>query len=283
MRRQRGILESLLRALVFTLAALLAILVFAFAFFPFERLAPALAARIEAETRVATSIAEFDAGLGASGPYLEARGIQLRWPTGEQLALDSLRVSPALSSGWLRGTPTLRIALKAAFGAFKGVVSAERLDGDFQRFDFAALPARWFGPGGSPLAGAVNAQADLARLAGQWTGTLRIAGSDGSLALPGSPVAIPYQRLASVLRLDEVGTLRIESLALSGPMVEAKAHGEVAAGYAGPATGAIAIEAEIARLDPALLPALAAYGVVLDANGAGRLSVSGTPAQIVVR
>ena len=283
MRRQRGILEWLLRALVFALAALLAILVFAFVFFPFERLAPTLAARIEAETRVATSIAQLEAGLGASGPYLEARGIQLRWPTGEQIALDSLRASPALSTGWLRGTPTLRVALNAAFGAFNGVVSAERLDGNFQRFDFAALPPEWFGLGGSPLAGAVDAQADLARLAEQWSGTLRIAGTDGSLALPGSPVAIPYEKLASVLRLDEVGTLQIESLALSGPMVEAKAHGEVAAGYAGPATGAIAIEAEIARMDPALLPALAAYGVVLDANGAGRLSVSGTPDQIVVR
>ena len=66
-------------------------------------------------------------------------------------------------------------------------------------------------------------------------------------------------------------------------MVEAQAKGEVAAGYAGPATGAIAIEADLTRVDPALLPALAEYGVQLDARGAGHLSISGTPDQIEIR
>ncbi len=283
MRRRPSLLGRLLRVLVVLALTLLAILASAVVFFPFERLAPVLSGWIEAETRIATSIGELDAGFSARGPVLEARGIQLRWPTGEQLALDSLQVSPALSLAWLRGVPTLRAAANAEFGAFDGVVSSERIQGDFTRFDFAALPPAWFGDAGSPLAGAVDAKVAFARLAEQWSGSAQIEGADGSLALPGSPVAIPYEALKANLRLDEVGMLHVESVALSGPMVEAKAHGEVAAGYAGPATGAIAIEADLTRMDPALLPVLAEYGVVLDARGAGRLTISGTPEQIVIR
>jgi type II secretion system protein N len=283
MRRRPSLLGRLLRVLVLLALTLLAILVSAIVFFPFERLAPALAGWIEAETRIATNIGALDAGFGAHGPVLEARDIQLSWPTGEQLALGSLRVSPALSLAWLRGVPTLRVAGSAEFGAFAGVVSAERIAGDFTRFDFAALPPAWFGDAGSPLAGAVDAKVAFARLAEQWSGSAQIEGADGSLALPGSLVAVPYEALKANLRLDEVGTLHVESVALSGPMVEAKAKGEVAAGYAGPATGAITIEADLRRMDPALLPALAEYGVVLDARGAGHLSISGTPEQIQIR
>ena len=283
MRQRRGLLARLLRVLGLLALTLVAIGISAIVFFPFERLAPALAGWIEAETRIAARIGALDAGFGARGPVLEARDIQLHWPTGEQLALRSLRVSPALSLAWLRGVPTLRVAAKAEFGAFDGAVSSERIEGDFTRFDFAALPPAWFGDAGSPLAGPVEAKVAFARLAEQWSGSAQIVGADGSLALPGSPVAIPYEALKADLRLDEVGTLHVESVALSGPMVEAQAHGEVAAGYAGPATGAIAIEAELARMDPALLPALAAFGVQLDARGAGHLSISGTPEQIEIR
>ena len=66
-------------------------------------------------------------------------------------------------------------------------------------------------------------------------------------------------------------------------MVSARAAGSLAAGDAGPATGAIAIEAEVERMDPALLPALTQYGIALDANGAGHITISGTPMQIEVR
>lgn len=283
MRQRRGLLARLARVLALFALTLVAILISALVFFPFERLAPALAGWIEAETRIATSIGALDAGFSARGPTLEAHDIQFRWPTGEQLALGSLRVSPALSLAWLRGVPTLRVAGSAEFGAFEGVVSAERIEGDFTRFDFAALPPAWFGGAGSPLAGPVAAKVAFARLAEQWTGSAQIEGEDGSLALPGSPVAIPYEALKANLRLDEVGTLHVESVALRGPMVEAQAHGEVAAGYKGPATGAIAIEADLTRTDPALLPTLAAFGVQLDARGAGHLSISGTPEQIVIR
>lgn len=271
------------RALGLLVLMLVAIVAVALAFFPFERLAPALAAQIERETRVETRLAKLGLRLGARGPVLEARGVSLRWPTGETLALDALTAAPAELGAWLRGVQSAHVTADARFGSFEGEVSREFVRGDFTRFDFAQLPATWFGMRGSPLAGAVDARVDLTRLAEQWSGTVRLEGGEGSLALPGSPVAIPYERLDAAMRLDEVGTLQIESLSLAGPMIVASAQGEVAAGYAGPATGEIAIDAEIERMDPALLPALTEYGVVLDANGAGRISISGTPDQIQIR
>ncbi|HEY8119898.1 MAG TPA: hypothetical protein VII78_01165 [Myxococcota bacterium] len=281
-RREPSLFGRLLGALARVALLLLLVLLAAVAFFPFERIAPALGARIERETRVATTIGGLGAHWTWRGPELEATGIALRWPTGETLALDDVRVRAARPSAWLRGVPCAHVTAHATFGSFSGVISREVFRGDFERFDFAQLPAAWFGEGGSPLAGAVDAQVDLERVAQQWSGGVTVAGDEGSLALPGAPVAIPYEKLSAAARLDEVGTLHLDSLALAGPMVAARAKGRIVAGYAGPATGAIAIQAEIERMDPALLPALSEYGVVLDPDGAGRLTISGTPERIEI-
>jgi len=281
-RGRPSLAGRILRALGIALLSVLAVLAIALVFFPTERAAPALAAAIERETRIATQIAELGGGVSARGPYLEARGVALRWPTGETLALDSVRISPALSTSWLRGVPQFHTTLRAAFGDFDGTLSRELLRGDLARFDLAQLPASWFGDGGAWLAGGIEARVHLARLAEQWSGTVQLDGGEGSLALPGAPIAIPYETITAMLRLDEVGTLRIEAVALAGAMVSARASGEIAAGYAGPATGAIAIEADLEHLDPALLPALAQYGVALGETGAGHLSISGTPDQLLL-
>ena len=292
--RRRGLLARLARALGFSAVALLVVLGIAVAFFPFERLAPVLAGRIQHETGAEARIASVGARFGLRGPELALQGVSLRWASGDVLALDELQLRAARPSAWLRGVPTAHVSLKAGFGAFDGDVSRERLRGDFARFDFAQLPSAWFGEGGAPLAGAVDAHVDLSREgelgsperelgAGSWSGGVSLAGGEGSLALPGSPVAIPYQRLDAAARLDHAGTLHLDSLTLAGPMISARASGSVASGPAGLASGALAIDAEIDRIDPALLPSLQQYGFRLDAGGAGRVSISGTPGQIVVR
>jgi type II secretion system protein N len=282
-RRARGLAARLLRGLGFGALALLGIAAFAMAFFPFERLAPALSARIERETGVATRIESLGANLELSGPTIEARGVTLRWPSGEVLALDAVRARPARASAWLRGVPTAHVAVDASCGSFEGDLSREAVHGQLARFDFARLPAAWLGEAGSPLAGDIDARVDLVRLGEQWSGSATLAGGEGSLALPGSPVAIPYERIDAAARLDDSGTLHLESLALAGPMMSARASGTIAAGPSGPASGAIVITANIERFDPALLRALAQYGVTLDAKGAGRISVTGMPGRIEMR
>jgi type II secretion system protein N len=282
-RRARGLAARLLRGLGFCLLALLAIAGIAVAFFPFDRVAPALSARIERETGVATRIESLGAAFGLRGPRIEARGVTLRWPTGEVLALDAVYARPARPSAWLRGVPTAHVTADASFGSFDGDLSRDAVRGELARFDFARLPAAWFGEAGSPLAGAVDARVDLARLGEHWIGSVALTGGEGSLALPGSPVAMPYERLDASARLDDTGMLHLESLVLAGPMLSARAAGTVAAGSGGPATGAVAIEAEIERLDPAFAPALAQYGIALDARGAGRIHVTGAGGQLELR
>jgi type II secretion system protein N len=282
-RRAPGLAARLLRGLGFCLLALLTIAGIAVAFFPFDRLAPALSARIERETGVATRIESLGAAVGLRGPLIEARGVTLRWPTGEVLALEAVRARPARPSAWLHGVPTAHVTADASFGSFDGDLSREAVGGVLERFDFAQLPAGWFGEAGSPLAGAVDARVDLARLGEHWTGSITLASGEGSLALPGSPVAIPYERLDASARLDDAGMLHLESLALAGPMLSARATGTIAAGAGGLATGVIAIEAEIERLDPAFAPALAPYGIALDPRGAGRVRVVGSAGQIELR
>jgi type II secretion system protein N len=280
---QRQLLAQLLRAAGLGALALLVVLGVAVAFFPFDRLAPMLAARLERETGAETHIESLAVRFGLRGPELSARGVTLRWASGEALALDALALRAARPSAWLRGVPTAHVALEAPFGAFAGELSQRTLRGAFARFDFAQLPPAWFGEGGAPLAGAVDARVDFARSSAPWSGTISVEGGDGSLALPGAPVAIPYERLDASARLDDAGTLHLDSLELAGPMLVARARGTVAGGPLGPASGAIAIDADIERIDPALLPALAQYGIALDVNGAGQISVTGTAAQIEVR
>jgi type II secretion system protein N len=282
-RRRRSLARQILRGLAFAALGAIALLLLALATFPFDRLGSAVAAQIQRETRIAASFDTVDAHLTLRGPVLAATGVTLAWPTGEVLRLDSLDVRVARPSAWLRGVPTAHVATRTKFGSFSGVVSRDRVAGRLTGLDPARLPQAWFGEGGSLVAGPVDADVDLEHVAAQWTGRVLLDGESGSLALPGSPVAIPYERLRADARLDPIGTLQIVSLELEGPLVSAHARGEVGAGYAGPATGPIAIEAEVGRLDPALVPIVEQYGVTLDADGAGRLTISGTPDRIDIR
>jgi hypothetical protein len=286
-KRRRGLAGRALRTLAVALVAVVAVLAVAIAFFPFERLAPLAEAQLSRLAGAEARIGALDVRLRLRGPELTAHAVALRWPSGEALALDELRMRAARPGAWLRGVPTAHVALRAPFGAFDGDVSREQVAGDLSGFDLALLPSAGFGGGGALLAGPVDARVDLRRsepeASGSWTGSIALSGVEGSLALPGSPVAIPYERLDAGARLAHDGTLHLDSLALAGPMVSAHASGVIAAGPRGPASGSVAIDARVERLDPALVPALAQYGVALDANGAGRLSVVGVVGSIRVR
>lgn len=283
-RRTRGRGQSFLRALALLVLGVVAIGCFALAFFPFERLQPALVARLEHETRSRVELARLEAGLSSRGPYAELEGLRFRWPDESSLAIDSLRITPALSVAWLRGVPTARVTSAGAAGSFDGIASGLRIAGALRSVDPSRLPQRWFGGGGAPIAGPLDADVDLARDADQWSGDATFSGGKGILSVPGLPVSIPYDELRGALHLDEIGSLAVDHVTLRGPLASAVANGTVAAGYAGPATGAIDITIDVERLDPALVPALAQYGLSLNpASGAGQVRLSGTPEQVQVR
>lgn len=275
-RRGPGRGRAFVRALA-TLALGIALLLgFAFAFFPFERLEPALAARIGAATRSRATFGQLSVGWELRGPFAELHALTLRWSDGSTLMLDTLRVEPALSAAWLRGVPTASVKSLAAFGSVDGIVSREVVQLRAEQLEVSALPKDWFGESGAPIDGRVDATLAATRVAEQWSGRLSIQGADGVLALPGAPVAIPYESLRGTLALDELGTLTLAGIALAGPMASATAEGTIAAGYAGPATGALDVAIDVKRIDPALVPSLTAAGIPLDPSGTGRLHMTGS-------
>jgi hypothetical protein len=256
-------------------------LALAIGFFPFARLAPALGARIQRETGVAAQIGALRARLSALGPVLEASDVTLRWPSGEVVSLGRVAVRAARPGAWLRGVPTAHVRADSSFGTLEADLSRELASGEVAGLDLARLPAPWLGRGGSAFDGPLTVRFELTRPARAWGGNVALAGSAGSLALPGWPVAIPYDRVAGSARLDERGTLHVDSLALTGPMLTAHAAGTIG-GPAGRGTGAVALGIDLERVDPALLPSLAQSGVALDAEGKGRLSLTGTLAEPVL-
>lgn len=279
---RNGLASRVLRALGSLLLGAVVILGVALAFFPFERLAPVVVARIERETRARASLDRLSLGFSWRGPHATFEGLALLWPDGSALALDTLRVAPALSLAWLRGAPAARITSAAAFGAFDGVASLAHISGELRGLNLAKLPAAWLG-GSAPIEGTLDAQVDATHVAEQWGGEAKFSSANGVFALPGMPVEIPYESLRGRARLDAVGNLSLDSVSLRGPLVSAVASGSVAAGYAGPATGALDLTIDVERIDPALAPMLAEYGLPLSASGAGRIHVGGTPDQIEVR
>lgn len=278
----RGLL-AIARRLALALLAALAILASAVAFFPAERLAPAVIARIEAASGARAALDEIALGLDWSGPYAQLEGLSLVWTDDSALTIDSLHVAPEWSLAWLRGAPAARLVSAAAFGQFEGRLSAAGIAGQLRGLDLAQLPRAWFGESGAPLEGPLDARIEAAQLAGQWSGAASLSGRGGVLALPGMPVAVPYETLDGRVALDALGNLALEQIALRGPLASCTASGRVSTGYAGPASGPIDVVVEVTHLDPALAPLLASYGLALEDGGTRRVHVGGTPDRIEVR
>ena len=166
--------------------------------------------------------------LGLGGPEVVASGVHLRWPAARTLVLDEVRVRPAWSFAWLRGSPRCASTPRARRRAWRGVVAPDRVAGTWSEVRHRALP--WASsvdalaaPGrGSRRAGRAGARAD-----GAWSGPRgRCAGGEGSLALPGLPVAIPFDDAAAPpLALGAGAAVTTRALALRDRSSSASAHG----------------------------------------------------------
>jgi type II secretion system protein N len=207
---------------------------FTFLLFPWERLAPWVSRQIAAGSGAQVSVHGTRAGIGWLGPRLRVDGVSLRWADGRALQLDSGSVRPALSFSWLRGAPALAVDARGPGIEGHGTLWPDRpaFDGAIETGDAAALLTSWIPPGGPSLSGPLRARLDLTtpRAAGPPTGTIQLSGKDGSLALPGLPMALPYQSLAGTLRLELGRPLRIDGLKLTGPLLSLEASGTVRLG-----------------------------------------------------
>jgi type II secretion system protein N len=268
--------------LALPVAALLLTVVFSVALFPWQRLDARLVRLLEDATGAQVSVGDLGPGLGLAGPRIEAHDVRLRWPPEPaELALDLVRVRPAWSLSWLRGDPALHVELAGEVGRLAGTVwpgGQPAFDGRLQDVDPTRLPPRLLGGVFPPVTGRLSAEVELATGDGlRPTGRVALDARDGSLVVPGSPVAIPFDALGGRLDLAPDGAARLEDVRLEGPLVSLSAAGRIGAA---PAWGRAPLEldVELLHVDPAFAGVMGSLGAP-GAGRAGAFRIGGTLAR----
>ena len=160
--------------------------------FPYDRLSVLLSARAGQSTGARIAIGELGPTLTLRGPALEAENVQVSWPGGWSVALDAVEIGPGWSLGWLRGQPAVRAALLGPIGSLRFTLrlgDPPQWTGSLRDVDLTRLPLDGWLPG-VDVAGRVDADFDLALAEGGPRGTAYLEAWEGSIALPGFPVAV---------------------------------------------------------------------------------------------
>jgi type II secretion system protein N len=264
------------------LAAVLLTGFFVFLGFPYDRVREGLSAQLGAATGARVVIRELGPGLSLGGPVLVAQGVSAELPDGTALQLDRARLRPAWSTAWLSGNAALAVDLAAPEGRLRGTVYAggePGFDGSLEGLDLEQLPVEsWVS--GLALDGLASAEIDLRQTADGPSGRVELRAVDGSLGLPGLPLALPFNTLASDVDLGE-HTVSLERLELEGPVLSARGEGRVGPGADLPRSP-LDVKLHLEVRDENLRPALAGM-VHLDPDGSADLRLMGTLAQPRVR
>ncbi len=281
---RQGVASRGLRGLWIGLGCLLLVLLFTLLQFPWDRLRPWIIEQLRATTGAEFELTRLDLGLSLRGPTATCTGLTLRWPGSPTLVLDRAEIAPALSLSWLRGAPALAVQIELADGVVEGTLwpsSEPAFDGGFENLDLAALPLAPE-PEPLPLDGSVSGRADVVLQRGRWVGALRVHAVEGSLVLPGFPLAIPFDQLAVDLDLGPDGRVAVRKAEIEGPMVSAVARGAL-----GPAPrlqlAPLDLEVELRAMEPALADPLRGQGISVDETGRASFRVEGTGGRPLIR
>lgn len=265
------------RGLAIAAAAILLTGAFVVSGFPYDRLTPRIAQTIEAATGARVSIGRLGLGVAWLGPELRAWDVDLTTPGGRRVPIERLRVHPAWSLSWLRGMPSLVVAVRSPFGEIDGTVrigAQPAFDGTLKHFDLAQLPLDLLAPGAS-LEGRGDAEIDLSLAENGADGTARVDVTQGSFGLPLLPIGVPFDGVHGVFTLGGETLAKIDAFELVGPLLQVSAKGTL--GQAPAATLApLAIEAQIEVRDANARSLLQAQGVRLGPDGKASLSIGGT-------
>ncbi|MCP3985937.1 MAG: type II secretion system protein GspN [bacterium] len=265
-----------MRGFAIALGCLILTLVFAVAQFPWDRLTPWLVTELEQATGTRMEVAELGSSWAAGGPAADLQGLVLHFPGEAPIAIDRLRIRPALSTSWLDGEPALTLDLALAGGQLTGTLwptGAAGFDGSFEDIATADLP-EFLDLTDLPLDGVLSGKADVRQQQNRWVGDVSILGNDGSLILPGLAIALPFDQLTADLSLREEAGLAVEELRFEGPMASFDAEGTVALDAAG-RPGVLDLTVTVWDVDPSLRGMALSQGFRLDSNGEAKVSISG--------
>ncbi len=278
-----GALPRWVRVFGIPVVGVLLVLLFMLLRFPYERLLEPVAAQVSQASGTEVTIQHLGPALTLAGPAVEALGVRATLADGTALMAERARVRPAWSLSWLRLSPAIHLTVWTPLGEVEGtlVLSEERSwDGDVRDLDLARLPwtRSW---GGTQLAARATGSLDVRLGAEGPEGELRFETSEGSLSLPGFPVALPFDRVTGDLALEGAKGIAVRSFELEGPMVSAEATGTIGRARQiamAPLRLEVGLEAE-----PSMRGPLASAGVRLGPDGTARLRISGTPSRPVIR
>lgn len=245
--------------------------------FPYDRLTPRITQAIEAATGARVSIGRLGLGVAWLGPQLRAWDLDVTTPGGRRIPIDRLRVHPAWSMSWLRGVPSVVVAVRSPLGEIDGTLrigAQPAFDGELKHFDLAQLPLDLVAPGAS-LDGRGNATIDVAIGDAGAGGTARFDVTQGSFGVPMLPIGVPFDGLHGDLQLGGDVLAKIEAFELTGPLLQVSAKGTL--GQAAATTLApLALEAQIEVRDANARSLLQAQGVRLGPDGKASLTIGGT-------
>ncbi len=274
-----------LRRLGVPLGCVVLCLVFAVWQFPWDRLAGTVASRLGEAVGADVRIASLGPGLGITGPWLVLHDASVAWPDGSKLALTRLAVRPAWAFSWFRGEPAIALDAESPAGQVRGTVwpgEAPAFAGQVADLEPAALPARWFGGQFPPVTGRVAADLEVGMGGPRGiSGRVSLDVVEGALAIPDTPVAIPFDRLRGDLDIADDGSATLADAELLGPLVSIGLAGTLGPGR-DLGRSALALDLDVRKVDPTFAPLLANLDLQVGPDG-GRFRIEGTPASPRVR
>ncbi len=258
--------------------AVLLVLVFVALLFPWQSLGRRIAFEISRGSGARVEVPDLSPAFTARGPVLRATHVTIEHPAVDQVALSELEIAPRLSSSWLQGDPTLRVWARSGLGNVDGVLrlgSEPAYRGLASEVELSRLPLR-LDATGLRLSGPIEADVDLAL---DPNGTLRgrVDFESPSLLVESSalPMALPFSSAVGTVEILQSGATRIDSVALEGPLVEARIDGEVGLVHHSQSPP-IDLVAHLRIVEPLLRQMAPGAGLALSPDGEADIRVGGT-------
>lgn len=266
------------------IGAVLLTLFFVAVGFPYDRVRDLVAARAGQALQARVRMASLGPSFSLLGPGVHVTGLDATLANGQRVTLDEATVRPAWSTSWLRGRPSLHVDVSGALGRAAGTLTlgAEPgFDGDLYDVDLAKLPLE-SALSGLSLDGIATGSVDVQRTATGPRGRFDLEAKGGSVALPGIPVALPFETLAAKALLTDQYLAEGLAVNLQGPMLTAQISGNVGQAPM-PMAAPLDLQVRVQVVDPSLQPMLAGTGLRFGPDGSADMKLTGTAGRPLLR
>ena len=210
--------------------------------------------------------------------------VLIRWPDGQRASVARASLHPAWSPSWLSGTPALHLDAESDLGGVVGVFTAGDVpgfDGKLLALDTGRLPLDRL-LGGTRFDGRLDFDGALALRPTGPVGDARFEAREGSVSAANLPIAVPYDLLEGRIRFGDDGSVTLDGVRLTGPMLSASADGGT-----GPGPSLLLAPLELLVhlevTDRNIRPALRSAGIRLKPDGTVDLTIRGSLAAPLIR